>query len=160
MANQGPDLTTIVVIVGMVLGALVILSICWVWIRKQEIAFPALGGVLIGALLVTASVWAHVEIQISEKGIGVQLDALQKEITEVRLANQELTQTTLQLTDATRENATVLRDLSRSPALRGPGAFDAAAAGRRLDLQIERVEGLKRELGRRAPAPAPPPPRP
>ena len=150
-------MSTAVEIVGMALGAIVVLAFCWVWVKKQEVSFPALGGLLIGAFLVTASIWAHVQIQVSKDGVSANFDRLQKEIAGVQVAHQDLAGKTLQLTDATQENAKVLRDLSQSVSVLNPAAFDATATRRRLDGQLLRVENLKADLLRTARRPVPPP---
>jgi hypothetical protein len=138
--------------VGMIVGTLVALSVCWVWISRKEISFPSLGGLLVGAVLVTASIWAHVQIQVSEKGFSADFTRLKAEIQQVREENQKLASQTLRLTDVAQTNAEVLRQLSSAATVRiAQDGFDRAAAMKSIETGLLDVGALRAELA------APPP---
>lgn len=134
-------------LVGMVLGAVVVLCVCWIWVQRKDVTATSLGGVLLGAFLVTASIWAHVQIEVSEKGVDVTFDRLQKEIAQVRAANLALTSKAARLSEATEANTIVLRDLTAAVAVQPvAGGFDRREVARRLEGQLSEVKILRREL--------------
>src|SRR5215469_11397533 len=89
-----------VFIVGLVLGTLLLTSVCWTYVRAPTHAFN-LGGVILstfGFLLVGLSVFQSVDISISSKGVTAKLDQLTKNVAQVQSQTEDAKQTLNNLT--------------------------------------------------------------
>ncbi|HEC61671.1 MAG TPA: hypothetical protein ENI27_05390 [bacterium] len=78
------NISPVVIGSGIALGGLMILSVCWVYIKNQQFGFA--GGVLtvFGVLLIGLSVWRTVNISISLKeGIKASFDQMERSVKEV-----------------------------------------------------------------------------
>lgn len=75
--------TQVALIVGMIFGALMIGSVCVVFIKRST--FGVGGGTLsvLGVLLIGMSVWSTARFEVSPGGVKFQVDQLQKQVEEV-----------------------------------------------------------------------------
>lgn len=86
------DIKEMAFIAGLILGSLVIMSVCWVWVRNQVLGIG--GGILsfFGVLLVGLSVWSSASVEVSADGFSARLDKLQNEVQVVVRNNQEISE--------------------------------------------------------------------
>ena len=77
------NINELVLIVGLILGSLAILSVCWVWLRKQ--VFGPGGSILsfFGVLLVGLSLWSRASVELTPEGFRAEFERLQEEINQV-----------------------------------------------------------------------------
>lgn len=78
------ELTQVAFLVGMIFGALMIGSVCVVYVKRST--FGTGGGMLsvLGVLLIGMSVWSTARFEVSPEGLKVEVDRLQKQVEEVQ----------------------------------------------------------------------------
>lgn len=84
---------------GLVLGSLALLSVFFVWIRKQT--FGTGGSILsvVGLILIGMSLWSNIRFRISAEGFEASLEAIESRVEQVADAGTDIAET---LTDVTR----------------------------------------------------------
>lgn len=84
------ELTQVALVVGMVFGALMIGSVCVVFVKRSS--FGLGGGVLsvLGVLLIGMSVWSTARFEVSPEGLKVQVEQLQERVEAVQERADEL----------------------------------------------------------------------
>ena len=94
------EITNMVFIAGLILGSLAILSVCWVWLRKQVLGVG--GGVLsfIGVLLVGLSLWSSASVEISPDGFRAEFERLQEQVQQVSVQSQQISNDVLAVAEA------------------------------------------------------------
>jgi hypothetical protein len=80
---QEYDLSNSVYLVALGLGVIILLSVCFVYVKHQVLKFSGIGLSVIGLVLVGMSIWTSVEFSISESGVTAKL------MQEVQEAKQE-----------------------------------------------------------------------
>lgn len=78
------ELTQVALIVGMIFGALMIGSVCVVFIKRSTLGIG--GGTLsvLGVLLIGMSVWSTARFEVSPEGLKIQVEQLQKRVEMVQ----------------------------------------------------------------------------
>ena len=99
---------------GIALGALLIVSVAWVWLQKQIFGMNGAGIGLIGVVLVGLTLWSSVSVSYSDEGFAFELTRLQERIDQ---AETELQQATEQLTAVRSTNADLSERLSELSAV-------------------------------------------
>lgn len=86
------NMNELVFIVGLILGSLAMLSVCWVWVRKQ--VFGPGGGVLsfFGVLLAGLSLWSRASVELTPDGFRAEFERLQQEINQVVRKSEQISQ--------------------------------------------------------------------
>jgi hypothetical protein len=84
------EITNMAFIAGLILGSLAILSVCWVWLRKQVLGVG--GGVLsfIGVLLVGLSLWSSASVEVSPDGFRAEFERLEQQVIQVSERSQQI----------------------------------------------------------------------
>ncbi len=84
------DVKEMAFLVGLLLGCMVLVSVCWVWIRKQVLGVG--GGVLsfFGVLLVGLSVWSGASVEVSADGFRAEFERLEEQVTQVAQKSEKL----------------------------------------------------------------------
>lgn len=84
------ELTQVALIVGMVFGALMIGSVCVVFVKQSTLGMG--GGVLsvLGVLLIGMSVWSTARFEVSPEGLKVQVDQLQDQVESVNEKTEKI----------------------------------------------------------------------
>jgi septal ring factor EnvC (AmiA/AmiB activator) len=97
------DITNMVFVTGMVLGSLIIVSVCWVWVRKQVLG--AGGGALsfFGVMLVGLSVWSSARVEVTPEGFRAEFERLQKEVNQVAVRSQKISDDVLVMSETSKE---------------------------------------------------------
>ena len=99
---------------GTALGTALLLSVAWVWMRKQIFGLNGVGVSAFGVVLVGLTLWQSVQISYSAEGVELQLTRLEKQVEEtqekleattdelgrVRATNAVMSASLLQLTEA------------------------------------------------------------
>lgn len=106
-------------ITGIVLGSILLLSVAWVWVRKQVLGFNGFGMSIIGMLLISVTLWQKMNIEVSPDGLKVEVEQLRervndaerelkvtkREVSAVETRNRMLSNTVVELTNvATQQN--------------------------------------------------------
>ena len=99
---------------GIALGALLIVSVAWVWLQKQIFGMNGAGIGLIGVVLVGLTLWSSISVSYSDEGFEFELTRLQERIDQ---AETELQQATEQLTAVRSTNADLSARLSELSAV-------------------------------------------
>ncbi|MCP3690349.1 MAG: hypothetical protein GY784_18255, partial [Gammaproteobacteria bacterium] len=71
-----------VFLIALIVGSIILLSVCFVYIRHQVLPLGGIALSLIGMILMGLSVWKSVDISIDDSGIHAKLDQI------VLVANQ------------------------------------------------------------------------
>jgi uncharacterized protein (UPF0335 family) len=84
------DIKDMAFMAGLILGCLIIISVCWVWIRSQVLGLG--GGMLsfFGVLLVGLSVWSSASVQVSPEGFYAEFERLEREVSKISLRSQQI----------------------------------------------------------------------
>ncbi|MEM7765183.1 MAG: hypothetical protein AAF290_14045 [Pseudomonadota bacterium] len=93
-----PDLILVTQIAGIALGSVLLLSVAWVWVRKQVMGVGGLGMSAIGMVLISLTLWQSIELRVSRDGVEVGL---------IRELEQRLTETEGTLEETRRDVARV-----------------------------------------------------
>lgn len=138
-----------VMTVGLIVGTFALLSVCWVWIRKQTfgIGGGALGG--FGVFLIAMSVVAEFNVRISPD--GVELEVIRQQVAQAAAAAAEVgqqTQVVANALDIHRTQLLALTDVLQQSHSGSPFAMRAMrntlAAAPRVD--IARLEAATASL--------------
>ncbi|MEL7296820.1 MAG: hypothetical protein AAGJ86_04105 [Pseudomonadota bacterium] len=80
---MGPELILITQYAGIALGSVLLLSVAWVWVRKQVLGMGGLGMSAIGMVLISLTLWQSIELKVSGDGVEVGLiRELEERLTE------------------------------------------------------------------------------
>lgn len=84
------ELTQVAFVVGMVFGALMIGSVCVVFVKRS--IFGTGGGILsvLGVLLIGMSVWSTARFEVSPEGLKVQVEQLREQVEGVQQKAEEI----------------------------------------------------------------------
>jgi hypothetical protein len=85
------NIQTLAFIVGIILGTGALISVFYVWIKKQVFGSGGTVLSLIGVTLVGLSVWSSVRISVTGSGITTEFERLQQQVQKLSKANSELT---------------------------------------------------------------------
>ena len=102
----------IALIVGMVFGAIMIASVCFVYVKSSTLDVGGTALCLVGALLIGMSVWSTAQIEVSPGGLKLQVEQLQDKVEEVERNTQEISDGVDQVRTATRTLSTELADVA------------------------------------------------
>lgn len=86
-------------VVGLVFGSLAVLSVIYVWIKKQVFGFGGGAISLTGVILMGLSIWSSVQIQITREGIKAGFERLAEKVGEISKANAVVSQELVKLAD-------------------------------------------------------------
>jgi hypothetical protein len=70
-------------VVGLGLGALMLLSVCWVYVRNQTVALGGLVLTVCGVILIGMSVWRSIDVSVDTKGIRARLAQVEAQVVQV-----------------------------------------------------------------------------
>jgi len=102
--------------IGLVLGSVAVLSVCFVWVRRQLFGMGGGALSLVGVILVGLSVWGKVKIEASEGGVKAEFEKVKAQVQQVAEANtivaEELEKAARNI-DANRQQATQLTGVLR-----------------------------------------------
>lgn len=118
-----------VFVIGLALGAAMLLSVCFVFIRHQR--FGVGGGFLcgFGVILVGMSVWQNIDVTVDATGFQAELQRLRSEVREARQTAETTRESTLEVAETVQslqrnlEVRTVQEQLSKA------GIYDGAVDG-------------------------------
>lgn len=106
-------------IVGLVVGAVAIAAVCWVWVRKQTFGTGGTVLSIVGVILVGLSVWKTVEISYTNGSLMVRLQKLEERLGQVAEASSAVTQEVQKLTDSANTTREEFLKLTRTLEARG-----------------------------------------
>jgi len=94
------DVKDMAFVAGLVLGCLIIVSVCWVWVRRQVLGMG--GGLLsfFGVVLVGLSVWSSASVEVSADGFRAEFEQLEKQVESVALRSQKISDEVRVVADA------------------------------------------------------------
>lgn len=104
---------TVVYAVGLAMGSVMLGSVCYVWVRKQQLGIG--GGFLsaMGVVLLGLSVWTGVSVEVTKGGIKADFDRLQERLDEVTEANQIVSEQVQNIAQSTEANRSQFVQLTR-----------------------------------------------
>ena len=105
--------------VGMIIGAVAIGAVCWVWVRKQTFGTGGIGLSIVGVILVGLSVWKSVEVSYTNGNLVVRLQKLEQRLGQVAEASSAVTQEVQKLTDSANTTREEFLKLARTLEARG-----------------------------------------
>lgn len=94
--------------VGIVLGSLLLLSVAWVWLRRQKFGLNGFGMSLIGVVLVSLTMWQSMSVSFSAGTIELELERLQAEVAETK---QQLAAAETEIAQVGQANSLLTREL-------------------------------------------------
>ncbi len=80
------------IVIGLVLGSVAVLSVCFVWIRRQTFGMGGAVLSLVGVILVGMSVWGKVKVEASEGGLTAEFETIKTQVNQVAEANTIVTE--------------------------------------------------------------------
>jgi len=129
-----------VFIVALVIGSLILLSVCFVYIKHQVIKLSGLSFASIGMVLIGMSVWQTIDITIDKNGLSAKLDQVMKEI---QVTKQDI-KTTNRKIDATKQALNIAKNDIRIVDLEAKAAKSLASKTVTASLALKNsVELLK-----------------
>lgn len=135
-------------IVALVLGGIMLLSVCYVYIRHQVLQVGGMAMSGFAVLLVGMSVWKSIDISVSAEGFSAKLDQAIKAANEAKAeATQarEASAHTRQIASALNDTVQVMKtqDALRSLGLyRGPLDGELSAATRQSIRQFQQTRDI------------------
>lgn len=126
-------------IVALVLGSIMLLSVCFVYVRHQVLKLSGMGLAGFAVILVGMSVWKNIDVSVDENGFTAKLEQAieianqaKKETAEIKQLNQQTTEATLAL----KETVDTIRI---QEVLRDKGLYKGALIGQ---LDAETVKSI------------------
>ncbi|MCH9647132.1 MAG: hypothetical protein K0U98_02770 [Deltaproteobacteria bacterium] len=104
---------SVVYAVGLAMGSVMLGSVCYVWVRKQQLG---MGGGFLGAMgvvLLGLSVWTGVSVEVSKSGIKADFERLQGRLDEVTEASQVVSEQVQNIAQSTEANRSQFVQLTR-----------------------------------------------
>jgi len=128
-------------VVALVLGSIMLLSVCFVYVRHQVLKLSGMGLTGFAVILVGMSVWKNIDVSVDENGFTAKLEQAiemanqaKKETAEVRQLSQQTTEAALAL----KETVDTIRI---QEALRERGLYKGALIGQ---LDAETVKSISK----------------
>ncbi|MDO3379142.1 hypothetical protein [Geoalkalibacter halelectricus] len=140
-------------VVGLVLGTLAILSVCWVWIKRQILGTGGAMLSLVGVLLVGLSVWSSARFAISPEGFEAEFSRLEQRVNEVAHSSNALREEVLAVAENVETSRTQFLHLTEALETRRALPPQTLEEVRRPLLTLPSVE--PQQLERRLPPIAP-----
>lgn len=116
-------------LVGMALGALMLLSVCFVYIRHQKFG---IGGSFLcgfGVILVGMSVWQNINVSVDGSGFQAELRQLRAEVREAKQTAETTRESTLQVAESVQSLQRNLEIRTVQERLIKAGIYDGVADG-------------------------------
>ncbi len=98
-------------VVGMILGAFVLISVCVVWLRHQKLGGGGTGLSVIGIVLVGLSIWSSVKLQVGD--VRVELETLRARVQQVADAGAKISEETARVAESTAGNRDAILNLTQ-----------------------------------------------
>lgn len=139
---------SIVYIVGLVLGAILLLSVCYVYVRHQTFKLGSAGLAAFGVILVGMSVWQNISFSIDKDSISVQLEKALAAAEEARDEAATAKAEASRIRTATVQLADTFEVFKTQTALRDIGLYKGALDGRLSTatkaslVQFQKLKGL------------------
>lgn len=120
------DIVSYAYVVGLVLGALLILTVCYKLVKNQDIKYGGLPHSFIALLFAGMSVWSNISFSVSEDGISAELEkAIQEMEEEVAIVKQESKRNA----DSAVQLRSAIDTIKVQDALRSEGFYKGALSG-------------------------------
>lgn len=94
-------------VVALVLGSIMLLSVCFVYVRHQVLQFSGMGLTAFAVVLIGMSVWKNIDVSVDQNGFTAKLEQaieianqVKKENAELKQLNEDNTQAALALKEA------------------------------------------------------------
>lgn len=106
-------------LVGVIIGAIILLVTCWVFAKQKSLGLPGIGFAFFGVVLLGMSVWSTAQITVGPEGLNARFEQIEQRLQNLDETVEDGTARIKSLTEfslATREvvnsNVQILQDQS------------------------------------------------
>lgn len=82
------DIATLTLVIGMIIGSIMLLSVCWVYLRHHSFGFGGTVLTCFGVILIGLSIWKTVDVSVTKEGIKAKFSLLQEKVENIREARE------------------------------------------------------------------------
>jgi hypothetical protein len=137
----------VVFYVALVLGSIMILVVCWVFLQHQTLDTGGLTITVCAVILIGMSVWRNIDISVSQKGIQAKLEQVEAQVQTVKEQSTNAEKQAEHAHQAVRslKHSLVVRDAQELLAKRGFDIFADGLLGPQTSAAIRQfqvAEGL------------------
>ena len=115
--------------VALVLGSLMLLSVCFVYIKHQMLPMGGIAMSLFSVILVGMSVWQSIDVSFDQQGFQAKLDQSVDTANEAKEQAEEAEQRSLRNAEATLALRDTVEVFKAQDALRTAGLYEGALNG-------------------------------
>ena len=116
-------------IVAMAMGVVMLLSVCFVYVRHQTLALGGMSLSAFAVVLLGMSVWRSIDVSVNGQGVQAKLDQAVAAANEARQEVAVVKQATEQNVEATRALKATVETVRAQGALRDLGFYRGAVDG-------------------------------
>lgn len=134
-------------IVALVLGSIMLLSVCFVYVRHQVLQLSGMGLTAFAVILVGMSVWKNINVSVDETGFTAKLEQAieianqaKKETAEIKQLNQQTTEAALALKET-------VETIRIQEALRDKGLYKGALIGQLDSETVKSISAFQEQRG-------------
>lgn len=133
------ELTQIALVVGMVFGAVMIGSVCIVFVKRST--FGMGGGTLsvLGVLLIGMSVWSTARIEVSPEGLKFQVEQLRERVEDVQERAEQISGEVQEARVQTEEVATGVSEVKNAARTLAAELAEVAVTAQTSNQQVLRL---------------------
>lgn len=134
-------------IVALVLGSVMLLSVCFVYVKHQVLQFSGMGLSAFAVILIGMSVWKNIDVSVDQNGFTAKLEQAIEIANQVKKENETLKQ----LNDQNAQAALALKDTLETirvqEVLRDKGLYRGSLVGQLDTATKQSITKFQEEKG-------------
>jgi hypothetical protein len=134
-------------IVALVLGSIMLLSVCFVYVRHQVLQFSGMGLAAFAVILVGMSVWKNIDVSVDQNGFTAKLEQAIEIANQAKKENAELKQLNEDNTQAALALKETVETIRVQEALREKGLYRGALVGQLDSATRKSISDFQEQKG-------------
>lgn len=134
-------------IVALVLGSIMLLSVCFVYVKHQVLQFSGMGLSAFAVILIGMSVWKNIDVSVDQNGFTAKLEQAIEIANQVKKENEQLKQQNDQTAQAALALKDTLETIRVQEVLRDKGLYRGALVGQLDAATTKSISDFQEQKG-------------
>jgi hypothetical protein len=134
-------------VVALVLGSIILVSVCFVYVRHQVLQFSGMGLTAFAVVLIGMSVWKNIDVSVDQNGFTAKLEQAIEIANQVKKENAELKQLNEENTQAALALKETVETIRAQEVLREKGLYRGALVGQLDSATKQSISKFQEEKG-------------